>query len=163
MRQFAKHTMIFLLSLIFLVSFSGIRMLVHHCLSCETTDIAILAFSSENTRSLHQKHMEESSCNLPSPGEEIHTCCDANDHQHEECHDCCKSEEHYLKTDYKISHDKPEVRVVPTELILLTSLVLPAEHTKPLTTSERLFYPDRAPPRPAGRDFVIYSHQLKIA
>ncbi len=163
MKRIAKHIMVFLLSLIFLVSFSGIRLMMHHCFSCETTDITFLGFASEDARSMHQKHREASSCHLPAHGKETHTCCDSHAHDDAECKDCCESEVHYLKTDYKVSHEKSEIRVAPLELTVLIPVLYPSEDAGLLTAKEYRFYPDRAPPRPAGRDFIIYSHQLKIA
>lgn len=164
MKRIATYTMVFLLASMFLVSFTGIRLLIHQCLACDSTDIALLGFAAEDASDLHNKHAGEAVCHLPLETAEDPACCESHEHDHaDHCGDCCETEVHYLKNDYKVSLEKMEVRVMPIEVAVLIHNLLPAPEGDAPAVIKHRARPDNAPPRIAGRDFVIYSHQLKIS
>jgi len=39
MQNFIKHILTWVLAGIFLVSFTGLRLLIHHCMACESSEV----------------------------------------------------------------------------------------------------------------------------
>ena len=164
MRRFLLNISVLAIALVFLLSFTGVRLLIHHCLSCETTEMSILGISLEDGSGMHRDHAEQ--CHIPGHGEDsdIGTgCCDTQENE-SSCGDCCESEVQYLNNDTRVPYERAEIKVVPVEFELsFTSLLKTG--TDEITPASLTLYqrPDRAPPRLSGRDFVIYSHSLKIS
>lgn len=180
------HILALVLASIFLVSFTGIRLLIHHCLSCNTTDIALLGLAADASASMHQRHAQEAtchvvpgedaaaSCELPVSGSDSPlvaklsleavpgSCCDTAHDGSAHCGDCCHMEVHYLKTEYEVPREKVEYRILPVQLDLAFTLL--QNVVEQLESPLKLSYvtPDRAPPKAVGRDFVIYAQHLKI-
>ncbi len=166
MRRFLKHIMAIGLAFMFLVSFTGVRLFMHHCLSCETTEVSVLGISLRDASKMHREHAE--SCHLPMAGTESDkggNCCDAADNEEAPvCGDCCESEFQYLKNDTRVPHERAEIRVVPVEFELAFAsflFVITGDNIPGVDNSYQV--PDRAPPKLTGRDFVIYSNQLKVS
>lgn len=165
MKKIATNILVFCLAGIFLMSFTGVRLLIHHCLSCDTTDVALFSFAGGDCDALHHKHAENTACHIPETGEETGACCvpeNANDHN-DPCGNCCKTEIHYIKNEYQVPQERHEHRIEPVVLAILIPLYLSVEDYLPLND---LFSDKRSnadPPKPVGRDFVIFSHQLKIS
>ena len=180
MKKVLTYALAFSLASIFLVSFTGIRLLIHHCLSCDTTDIALLGLSADATAAMHQRHTQSATCQI-APGEADHgtcelpmgeadthegalpaTCCDTGHDGSGHCGDCCQTEVHYLKTEYEVPREKVENRIQPVQLALvITNFFQDVDEPESPLTTQRIT-PDRAPPKPVGRDFVIYAQHLKI-
>ncbi len=167
MKRLALHTVSFSLAAIFLLSFTGVRMLMHHCLSCEVTDVALMGFGGGNPEALHNFHVASSSvCNIDDDWQDVdHTCCShAPDEHTEACHGCCQSEVRYLKNDYQISQERSPSRVEPVAQPAINELrAVVSPLMQHLAFSPPGNLDDEAPPpNPTGRDFVIFAHQLKI-
>ncbi len=148
----------------FLLSFTGIRMLIHHCLSCETTDIALFAFAENDFDHMHHEHASTMSCHVNFEDESEINCCDANaEHHATTCSDCCKTEVHYLKNEYQVSQERNEQRLEPALLAVLLPLINLQDHK--LNPAVHLYAQscNTDPPKPVGREFLIFAHQLKIA
>ncbi len=164
-KKIATNILVLLLAGIFLMSFTGVRMLMHHCLSCDTTDVALFGFAGSDCDALHHKHAENTACSIPVHGEDVGACC-ASGHSHnhnEACGNCCKTEIHYLKNDYQVSQERNEHKIEPVVLAVLIPIQLSLDTfntTRDLTLGQ---LSNADPPNPVGRDFVIFSHQLKIA
>jgi len=79
MRVIGKHILVYLLASMFLVSFTGIRLLIHYCMACETTDVAFLGLNEENADAMHRSHAEEGTCHIPLDDEDGATCCGTHD------------------------------------------------------------------------------------
>ncbi len=176
-KTIGKHIITYLLASMFLLSFTGMRLLIHHCLACDTTDVALLGLHAEDAEAMHRDHAEGGTCAIPIDDAEAGTChipfddaeglscCDTHDrHSDRGCGDCCQSEIHYLRAEFEVTTDKQEPRLEPVLITLLPSLINTtrfepeesAKLTKPVTD-------ERPPPRLTGRDFVIYAHHLKIS
>lgn len=152
--------MAYLLATMFLLSFTGIRMLIHHCLSCNTTDVAIFTFATDEC-SIH-KHHDEAVCHFPVTGESLSVCCEEEHNPEEDaCGNCCKTEVHYLKNDYQVSQDRNEQRIEPVVVAVLTSLYVDYIE-KPTSGKQHNHFTNTDPPKPVGRDFLIFANQLKI-
>ncbi len=163
--RLARQLMALVLASLFLVSFTGISLLIHHCLACDTTDIALPWVSADEACAMHERHTETASCHLPAGAGHDSECCDIPLHEdNSSCGSCCESEVRYLKTDYEVAHEKTVLRVLPVETTMLTHHENVVEDVVAGPPTSGLFIrSDRPPPKPVGRAFVIYSHQLRIA
>lgn len=166
MKRLATQIMALTLAAMFLLSFTGIRLLIHYCMSCDTTDVSLFGFAGQDTGAMHQRHLESSVCHISFEDDQTEaiTCCDHDEAEaHQHCGDCCKSDVHYVKNDYEVPREKMDVRVIPVELVILLPNLLPDTGDNSEPVSKIVAVSDRPPPKPVGRDFVIFSHQLKIS
>ena len=162
MKKIAKNTLAFTLAAIFLMSFTGVRLLIHHCLGCDTTDIALFSLVTED---LHHRHAEATTCHIDLHDAGHSGCCPIDhsyDHEHS-CENCCKTEVHYLKNDYEMQTERNEKRIEAPVLTVLFHFMAPnILEILPSKLSEQ-YFTDSGPPKLVGRDFVIYAQHLKIA
>ncbi len=165
MKKLATNTLALTLATIFLMSFTGVRLLIHHCLGCDTTDIALFSLVTDDCNSLHHKHTEAATCHI-SFDDDGHTgCCpgyDADNPAHS-CENCCKTETHYLKNDYEMQSERNEKRIEAPVLAVLLHFVTPYILEEIPSKTSLQHYPETEPPTPVGRDFVIFAQRLKIA
>ncbi len=152
MRKWFRHIVAMLLAFMFLVSFTGIRMLIHHCMSCETTEYAFAINAEDCCGGIHHHH--EAACSH-EPSDE-HGACGLAD-----THDCCETEIQYLKNDYQIAQERLVPKVVPVEMVA-TPLDLSGFWTEPpVLTPIDINTLDSPPPKFTGRDFILFTNQLK--
>lgn len=162
MKKLATNTLVFTLAAIFLMSFTGVRLLIHHCLGCDTTDIALFSLATDD---LHHRHAEAASCHIDFGDESNSSCCPvdhSNDHE-QSCENCCKTEVHYLKNDYEMQAERSEKRIEAPVLAVLFHFVAPSVTNELPSKLSEQYFTDSGPPTPVGRDFVIYAQHLKIA
>jgi hypothetical protein len=167
LKQLATYTMVFSLAAIFLLSFTGMRMLIHHCLSCETTDILLFAYSANQCASVHHNHHDHNDnavCHINLNHDEAIACCEGDGVlDHNSCENCCKTEFHYLKNDYDVYQERSEQRIEPVVVAVLVNFFVPVVDDELSTGHSFNQYTNTDPPQPVGRDFIIYTHQLKVA
>ncbi len=182
-----------LLACSFLVSFTGMRLLVHHCAGCGTSEVVFMGDASAccmNPSDGSVAYLLAGTYN-PSAGngtdaetdkraslgccadagaiygadtEASLSCCAA---AAQSCglsgqQGCCNFESIYLKADLKLTVEKPLPRVeVPVSdiAVLFPALLGLTSFASPLLATNFAIDP---PPRLTGRDFVLYSHQLKF-
>lgn len=160
--------MALLLAGLFLLSFTGIRLMAHHCLGCETTGIVFASSPNACCGTVHQHENdkpESSSCchsggetskdGLPSSGNSP-SSCDAEQ-------GCCDFEVIYLKNDFEVTQDRVVVRIASP----ITAALFMFSDDVAGPALDRLFesYPsfEHPPPRLSGRDFLLSTHQLKVS
>ncbi len=163
MKKLATNTLALTLATIFLMSFTGVRLLIHHCLGCDTTDIALFSLASDD--SMHHKHAEATTCHVAFDDDGHSGCCPADhgdDHEHG-CENCCKTEVHYLKNAYEMQTERNEKRIEAPVLAVLFHFVAPYTPEELPSNLSQQHHTDSGPPTPVGRDFVIYAQHLKIA
>lgn len=162
MKRFATISIAFVLAALVLVSFTGLRLLIHHCFACETTDVVWAAFAPESCEELHTRHKGQDQCTLVGHNLESDSCCglDGTDHL-PDCHNCCDTEHQYVKTDLRVTQDKNDVRILPHELDVKLTGKIDFESAGFSTESGKLLIPSEPPPVQWGRDFLIFSQQLK--
>ena len=164
LKKLATYTMVFSLAAIFLMSFTGIRMLIHHCLSCDTTDVFLFANAGRSCDDIHHNHHENAVCHIDIHADEPLSCCAGDDeHDHDSCVNCCKTEIHYLVNEYEVYQERSEQRIEPVVLAVFLNLFLSIDDDDITAVSSPFFNDNPDPPKPVGRDFVIYAHQLKIS
>ncbi len=149
-----------LLTVLFLVSFTGVRLLVHHCAGCDTS--AIL-FASEPVScctggTAYTDHSENA--------EEALFCCalsEANQCGITGDPGCCDIEVVYLKEDFQLSQHKATEKVtIPVfDIFTVFSTPIPGLDNAHISAAEAPFIDP--PPRLTGKAFVLYAHQIKIA
>lgn len=151
-----------ILATFFLVSFTGIRLLIHHCMACETTDISLISYSEdccEHHEQHHSKGEHAKTCAIPQ--DDNTTCC-AQSGQCGMDENCCKDEVIYLAKDYELSHDRQTIRVEAVMVAIhadLNFLSLFNNLEKEFFTPHNYAEP---PPRNVGKDFILFTHQIKI-
>jgi hypothetical protein len=155
MKKAIKNIMSIILAGLFLITFAGVRLLLHQCMKCESTDLAVLTSSS-------------SCCQQASAEDALMASCCTIDFSAAACctdqsENCCQDEVVFLKNDYELVNEKQQSRIEPhvsASLILAFSLFdIIADDSDNLSF---LNYNQEKPPLRAGRDFVIFSHQIKI-
>ncbi len=165
MKRLARYGMACILAAFFLLSFTGVRLLIHHCMSCDTTDYAFLGFASGRPGYLHEHSADATACSLPEHHKAAPVCCDSHGTDHTSdgsCEECCNSEIHYLKADIETHQVKHDIRIVPQVLDALPLAIIPPGEFPVIRSNETLARKNKPPPGFVGRGFVIYSHQLKI-
>jgi hypothetical protein len=152
-----RHTMAILLAGFFLVSFTGVRLLVHHCLGCNLTEVAIAG-------------IQHDCCQTNQDGDE-HTCCTKNGHQsgsNNACNieygeGCCDLETIYLKGDFELISERTTIKIETPVVAALDVAVETIADSGFNVFNQGAATFEEPPPRLTGRDFVLYSHQLKIS
>ncbi len=182
-----------LLACSFLVSFTGIRLLVHHCAGCGTSEVVFLGDASAccmnpsdgsvafllagtynasvgNETDAETDKRASLSCRADTgvisvaDMEASLSCCAA---AAQSCslsgqEGCCNFESLYLKADLNLTVEKPLPRVeVPVSdvAVLFPAMLSLSVFASSLLAPNCFIDP---PPRLTGRDFVLYSHQLKF-
>lgn len=160
MYRILRSILSLLLAATFLVSFTGVRLLVHQCMGCETSEIVFAgeavsccASSQADLHLLQQAEGNSSCCAIPGskscsiPGESA----------------CCDIEVVYLKGDFQIAK-----RMITdhTEFLSLDDLTSPSTNVFDMgivkTSLVGFSYID-PPPRMVGKAFVFFAHHIKIA
>ena len=168
MKVIFRHIIIWTLAAFFLVSFTGFRLLVHHCLSCDTTDV-FLAQMPQGSDCCHGLHDNGSHlhCEVESNGES--SCCpapagmpDAEDGIFLLSYLGCETDIHYLKHEYRITTEHTQERISPVELSV--NWLQSTDHVNDIHgfTLLNSSFVNHPPPVPVGKDFVVFAHQLKI-
>jgi hypothetical protein len=155
-----------LLTGIFLVSFTGLRLLVHHCAGCGTSELVIIGDASDCCMNPSEDAFDFliAGADLDTETSEPMACCAATA---QSCgltgqESCCDFESMYLKADLKLMVEKPlprlDMPVSELAAIFTAMMCFSAVASSPLAAD---YFID-PPPRLAGRDFVLYAHQLKF-
>ncbi len=163
MIQTIRQTTALLLAAFFLVSFTGMRLLVHHCMGCDTTGIVFAAAQPDCCGHAGKADPmdgagETACCALPGPAAEP-PACGLNGPD-----GCCRIEVVYLKNDAELASERPVVRVEAPALVVLHALasgegLLTDREPESLSGTSKT----DPPPRLTGREFILFSHHLKIA
>jgi hypothetical protein len=156
MQNLLKHILSWILAGIFLVSFTGLRLLIHHCMACESSDVYLFAQVDNCCEHHSHHHSDGNTCQLPV--EEGSSCCSTGDAH---CDNCCKDEVVYVKNEYEVSLDRHQFKIEPVEFELasiLTTVLYGCESRESSFIPHKYYTP---PPKWVGKDFVLYTHQLK--
>jgi hypothetical protein len=151
---------------LFLVSFTGVKMIMHHCLSCNTTEYSLISqivMCCDQLATDHIPTESESSCCISNDGQD--GSCELNENKNKatHCDNCCENEVIYVKNDYEISSERQEMRVLPLVIAINSALLNEFQslvYSNSITSFSDSFQP---PPKLVGKDFVLYSHQLKVS
>lgn len=156
MRIVVKYILSFVLASLFLVSFTGLRLLIHHCMACETTDYYLFAQVEDCCDTHHQNHA--AACSLPDDAHS-NCCAENSENNQDSCQNCCQDEVVYLIKEYEVSHDRQQIRIEP----LVVDALLPVWTEKTTITEEpsHLAAPNFPPPMLVGKSFVLFTHQIK--
>ena len=155
-----------IISLIFLVSSSGVKLFAHHCFGCDEINYSIIANFTDCCahHSVHYSPQAVGCCNIAS-GEGI---AKSDIPEYPQCGSsaqrCCKEEVVYLKNDYEVLMSKQDKRLVPAIIAILPALterlLLPDNWSELILFSHNGLQP---PPRPTGKFFIIFTHYFKVA
>ncbi len=165
MRKHLQLVFSFVMVVLFTVSFTGIRLFVHECASCNTVAVGLL-------KPLHDCCEKPSGTNHSQCAEVKHaeisepiSCCNA-DSEPQTCHkgNCCSDEIRYIVNETDFTKERPisnpEPLVLPVLLACFTDISLSE------LSASQISYPlhsNDPPPRLTGKEWIIYSHQLKIS
>lgn len=161
MRLFLKTIPAMILATIFLVSLTGIRLLIHHCMACDTKEVSLVA-NFDGCCEHHQEnysHQGTITCSFPLTGES--SCCV----EFGQCgmdEDCCRDEVIYLVNDYELTHERQSIRIES----LMVALNIETSFCSLICFSDNNdFIPQNyaePPPRIVGKEFVLFTRQIKI-
>ncbi len=156
MHKIFRNILALILAFNFLASTAGVRLLVHYCFHCEVTEYNV--FSDPGHDCCDLEHIHEKVNNS-------HNACCTDSHTNKEnqehCDDCCETELKYVKNEYKASHEKSVLKLwVPVADIPETLISDCCESC----IEEKTFNDYKEPPPEfySGKDFLIFTHQLKI-
>lgn len=160
MQKFGKHILTLILASLFLVSFTGIRLLIHHCTACDTSAMYVFADVRSCCDTPFIPGSENTSCSINT--NESGSCC-AEEKPEDSCENCCDNEVVYVKKDYEVSHERqvPRVNPVQVDAGVFSYSLLPT-HLK--DTCDKFLFPSTVDPPPGkvARDFILFTHQMKI-
>jgi hypothetical protein len=160
MQKAIKIILSMLLAGVFLLSFTGLRLLLHHCMSCDSYEIQLFSNvekccpASEVTANL------ESSCCMAEPDSQG-CCSNHQDAGKENSHEaCCEDKVVYIQKDFEFVNGTHQPRLeqpVMAHFGFFNHLI----ESAPLKT---IIKPDyiEPPPKYVGKQFVLFSHQIKI-
>ncbi|MFW5707852.1 MAG: hypothetical protein ACOCX0_02160 [Bacteroidota bacterium] len=158
MKKITTTILSLLLATTFLLSFAGIRLLLHHCVACETTDVNLFVQNADCCTHSNGS-ASDASCELPAEG--TASCC-ASQTSEEQCDNCCEDEIVYLKNDYELNKERNQVKVEPVALQLELSPINLLQQT--VETTDEPAFVNYIPPPPSyvGKAFVLFTRQIKI-
>lgn len=148
---------------VFLVSFTGMRIFVHECATCNSSEISM--FQNEaGCCSTASTHENAGTCDLPSNDNSAGCCSTPTSNSGCKTDHCCTDQVIYLVNEYDFSKDRSKERVEPhvlkfLQVALALAKVVPSDET---TTLGYLPFGE-PPPKLSGKEFIIFSHQLKIS
>jgi hypothetical protein len=158
--RFVRTIFSLLLTVMFLVSFTGLRLLIHHCSGCDTSNI-LFASESVSCCSVESPSKDPNSNSIEGLScctESVSTTCGIRSER-----GCCDVEMIYLVEGYQgLLHkptEKPEISIhynlsdIPTDIFDQCI----SSHSYCETP---LIDP---PPRLVGKAFILYTHHIKIA
>ena len=158
MQNIIKYILTWTLAGLFLVSFTGLRLLIHQCMACESSDVSLF-YQVDNCCERNSKNNDhENTCQLPI--NETSSCCSVSDTD-SQCENCCKDEIVYLINEYDVSLDRKQYKIEPIGFEI-ASILLNELHG--FDSKQYNFIPHNnsiPPPKWVGKDFILYSHQLK--
>lgn len=158
MQKFIKYILIWTLAGIFLVSFTGLRLLIHECIACESSGVYLFSQINDCCDHNNENQSSDSTCKLPV--NETSSCCSVNDTE-SQCENCCKNEPVYVKNEYDVSPSRQHIKIHPVEFEVASIALhdLYGFNSREYKFLYRnIFIP---PPKLVGKDFILYSHQLK--
>lgn len=163
MKRILTHSLAFMLAGMFLISFSGMRFILHHCLSCETVDFLIAGRAVDFCEDPHSCHFPGTNhAHEAMPGS---ACCTLGDPHAAGCAlgvECCITEDVTMEPPEVVVQERPAYQIQPVTLLLAFvtegGLFFLDETT---TVGEDATWAD-PPWKPSGREFIIFSHQLKF-
>ena len=164
MKRLLNHILALVLASMFLVSFTGIRLLVHHCMSCDTVDVIFASYSGDDCNDIHLRH--KLMVHEQGEGQHGKSCCSGEQHHEASCShsgNCCQTEELFIRNDEVVAHERIVYQLHPLEqmhTLPSETFLQPAGELTALTQGDtRSTDP---PPKLTGRKFIIFSHQFKF-
>ncbi len=145
---------------LFLVSFTGVRLIIHHCMACDVSALYVFADARSCCENPGTYNAECTVCTVSV--DEYSSCC-SEENPENSCENCCDNEVVYVKNDYEVSHERqvPRVEPVLVDAEAFTHSFFPFHFE---IRDEQYLFPSTVdpPPRKVARDFVIFTHQIKI-
>jgi len=158
LKNIIRHILLWILAGIFLVSFTGLRLLIHQCMACESTDIYLFSQVESCCIDSGSELNQENACQLPST--ETTSCCTIPDSD-TSCENCCKDGFVYLVNEYDVSLDRTQTRIEPVEFEAVSGFS-DLLYGSRCPESAFIFPGDYTPPTQwVGKKFILYAHQLK--
>lgn len=148
---------------VFLVSFTGVRLFMHECATCNSTEISIIQTEASCCSAVSETD-NAGICEIPYDDNSADCCSTPASNSGCKTDDCCTDQVIYLVNDYDFSKERSQERVEPQVLKFLQIAfaivnVIPADET----ISFGYFPFSEPPPKLSGKEFIIFSHQLKIS
>jgi len=156
MYKLSRNILSLLLGGIFVLSLSGLRMFVHYCSGCDVTGVYLFV----PDKSCCDSDVHSATCQIAQDAPAA--CCELPV-EGEGCGDCCHDEVIYLLNDYELTYDRSQSRIEPQSNKIFALQVyeyFPSFNVQKFSPTLVEF--TDPPPRYAGRNFVIFSHQIKI-
>jgi len=169
MYKLINNTIAIILSGLFLVSFTGVKFIAHHCFKCQDTDYSFFAVASDSSdccshHALHQVPQSNTCCTLSDSEGVSNYVIPEIPHCTSPTQRCCKKEVVYLKNDYEVLTDRQDKRLIPSIIGLLP--VLTERSLAPESPTEIILFSKndlQAPLRLSGKDFIIFTHHFKVS
>lgn len=153
-----KNILSITLAAVVLMATSGFRIYSHECDCCGKDEISLVAIDAccedaHTAQACELTHMAESDCCAPvSDVDVVHDC---------ETSDCCEVQADFVKL--KNVFDKSKVLSIKYPILESHVVqVIDAEALAEKDITGFLQVADNSPPKIPVRDFVIFSHSLKI-
>lgn len=159
MGKFFRNVLLISLGSVFLLSFTGLRLLLHSCMGCSTSEMHMFAVDDNCCNTREQNLAADYSCCL-AIAETISCCSDPLTEA--DSSNCCEDKVVYLINDYELLNKKSEIHIGPqvaAHHVWHTELMNCASAQAQASLPVNYYLP---PPTYVGREFILYSHQIKI-
>ncbi len=162
MQKFIKPILALIMAGLFLVSFTGIRFVVHYCMACDVSSLHVFEDAGNCCEDQSSLNDETLACTV-NPVDAGSCCSGESVSPGNACQNCCHDEVVYVKHDYEVSKDRQPQRVAP--VLVDTEVFTWSLFQQHFADKGDLhLFPSTVdpPPRKVARDFVVFTHHLKI-
>ncbi len=158
MGKLFRNVLLIFLGAVFLLSFTGLRLLLHSCMGCSTSEMHLFAVDEGCCAAFEQDLAVDFLCSVDT--KTISCCSDVMPEA--DCSNCCEDKVVYLINDYELLNKKSEVHIGSQLLVrIIANAELMNFDPRQIHASFPVnYYPP--PPAYVGRDFILFSHQIKI-
>ncbi len=157
--KLAKKIFSVFLSGLFLLSFTGISLMLHHCMPCEATEYYLAAYSGHIDHQ-HDDHLccddkEKYNFHKNNSSDSYHSCGIFGNNSN-----CCKTEVKYLKNDYEINHINITYKLIQPVCLSDKSFINDKLYTQIFDGQILKDYKD-PPIKIVAKAFIIFTNRLK--
>lgn len=145
----------------FLLSNTGISLMLHHCLACDETEYFLAAYNNEikhhHHNDCHEYDEDVAICNIETHScEHIHSCGIFSDET-----ESCKTQVQYLKSDFESLLTNTSDNLIQPAVSIPEDITLMDVCCRECGAGKILKDYIDPPPKLVSRAFIVFAHQLK--
>lgn len=160
MTKIFQKSLAIVLSLIVIITTSGLNIYTHSCGCCQSFDVSITAFDE------CCDHTENQICKLSDEGQS--PCCEEHAPDTDPVHECrkdgcCRFDHQFLKMAENFDRPAPFIIQYFEPAAVVKQILSPDFDQHDEAEKLSTFCSSLPPPSQVGKAFIIFAHSLKIA